>query len=465
MIDTENNEEMFQWMAKRYGYGYEKVNVVYVINAGDGTAILTRTVDVFATTQVTYLDTLARSQSTSKSLPSANLTAHTAQIHDSDEPTLPSARSLTPGTSVFIEDEKEEANSATTHTSSSLLRVAPSLKVGQRCTYELVQKQGSAQKPPLHSVFGTMAELKSARERAPLFDYDEHFGWHVNRPTRSLSMTVVFPYGWAFKVHDFTVLFAQISSFPSTQQQRNERELVDFRSGFMSQSELTRYDGRFFLQLKMEYPMIGLIYAIHWSPVQRGMSHNQDLEGSHGVQQTNRAKGDIEVTDFMVDPNIALAASSAIQLASWFLVPGAAKLSEAVGAAFGDQLSRKIRQFFSRSDATSIAADLADDESRRALQADIEVMLLNQPGSADLILIETRRGLTRLLSNRNVISTGELQDMWRDFGDPQVGWDDLLATYKTGRLQSSIAEKLVDEAIRSKKLPDLIQAVQEKTEN
>lgn len=294
---TSSDAQVFRRMVERYGLGYEDLHLVYVIE-NDGAVRLKRTVQVLAMSHVEFLDTLTRSQNLTEADPElATLEAESAVELDAErfgdasdsvsgeEPRTDEedsfdfvVRSLTEPYSIVLEDEKEDEESHISER-SSLLHISPSLTAGARMRYELEEVRNKSNGEPLHSTFESLAALKSKRKPDPVFGYDEYFGWHVNRPTRRLVMEVIFPAGWRFETKDVAVLYANVSSFPTTQRQMNEREQVEFRGAFRSGGQSDPYDGRYFFRLEREYPMIGLIYAIQWRPVQ-GAARESSARGA-----------------------------------------------------------------------------------------------------------------------------------------------------------------------------------------
>jgi hypothetical protein len=101
---------------------------------------------------------------------------------------------------------------------------------------------------------------------------DDYFGWNINRPTQKLALHVYFPEDTKPQVYGILVRYASASGFPADRPQYEEQRNLD-------RPIMTGPEGdRFVLKLKVEYPMIGLIYILYWRPVEKhrkvGISEN-----------------------------------------------------------------------------------------------------------------------------------------------------------------------------------------------
>lgn len=252
---ADGNEDLrvFDWMTKRYGLGYNDVHIVYEIDEDGASVTLTRTVEVLAQSELEQLDTVAITRNLSEDLSDVVLDADKLETLE-----------LIPMSSdyyITIEDKKLSPNN---ETSAVLLNISPKLKPGKKATYQLLQRMPSSVEKPLHSAFTSEAEMEDKGNWDPVFEWHDYYGWHVNRPTRHLDIVVIFPKGWRFDKREAEVLLATASSFPSNQKQSRELERVEFwRVGPDEQPHI----GRDLLRLEIDYPMIGLIYAVTWLPV------------------------------------------------------------------------------------------------------------------------------------------------------------------------------------------------------
>lgn len=249
-IETDPDERLYVRLSERYGLGYESMRLVYQIDA-DGSAKLTRVVEVVAKSQLQMLDTFVNVRKEHGKSSSEG-------EHFTTGPEVEVA-SRTIGIAFEIR-RNPPSTSVTILSSTSSLEIAPSLKPEQRATYELIQRLSSTPEDRLHNAFATRKMMEQHGSKDDVFGYDEFFAWHINRPTRNLQMKVVFPEGWNFRFHDSDVLYAAVDPFPTTIRQQEEGKRLKIKS---DQDDYHRS----ILHLNVDYPMLGLVYVIKWRPV------------------------------------------------------------------------------------------------------------------------------------------------------------------------------------------------------
>lgn len=133
------------------------------------------------------------------------------------------------------------------------LTIVPRLNCGETFTYAMEE-----------NLFGLYAIDLSAGELAKRETPWDYFGWTIKRPTRHLSIKVYFPEEIKPSVYDNEVRYASATI-----------DILDEnRVFFEAQRALERPSltgpkgGQYCLQQNVEYPTIGLIYALRWDPLQ-----------------------------------------------------------------------------------------------------------------------------------------------------------------------------------------------------
>lgn len=91
-------------------------------------------------------------------------------------------------------------------------------------------------------------------------DMEDFFGWSINRPIKKLILSIIFPNNLRPKNHQSKVWVASV--VPELKSERdNITEKVRIGEPKIEQIEGTLYK----LQIEIDYPMVGLIYAISWN--------------------------------------------------------------------------------------------------------------------------------------------------------------------------------------------------------
>lgn len=230
-----SDESVFTLMTRRYGIGYTSLEIDCVIN-NDGSATVTRTVELIAESDITQLDTV--------------LFILTEKDGYWDIKNL-RVKSTETKHEVTASSELQDRNKQSVKISFS-----PPLRPKDVAGYSLVEKLPAE----FYSFAHSDEELKTLRKYDQLFGYNDYFGWHINRPTKKFIVRVFLPENWKTQQFESKVLHATASAFPSSSEQREENRRLDF--GLFG-PEVNRY----YLELSIDYPMIGLIYLISWQPI------------------------------------------------------------------------------------------------------------------------------------------------------------------------------------------------------
>jgi hypothetical protein len=226
----EIDEMVYQYMARRYGLGQGSVQVTCTIIKGSP-AIVKRivTVDVYAETG--ELNTFFF-------IPESQIADAQRNID------LINIRSLTPGCYVAIKDIMPQAGELTIN-----LVVSPPLTEGQQLVYEMTETL-----PTRLFVIGSPDDEIEGRKTEA-----DYLAWDIGLPTRHLSMRVDFPEGLQPAVFSGEVRYASARPrYPSSRVQHEEQKHV--RRPVLGRAEA----GHFSLAWEIDYPMIGLIYMLHW---------------------------------------------------------------------------------------------------------------------------------------------------------------------------------------------------------
>lgn len=221
--EQDSDEKLYDYWAKRLGYGFESLKVECSIEAG-GVVGVTREVTVTARDEVREIATI---------LPIPEIPTE----GNSSSVSPPHATSLTPDWNVSLiptyDRDKPEISSA-------LLTLAPELMAGKTMRCQLVHAY-KTNWPPL-----SMA-------KAGKFAYD-YFCWNIDQyATKQLSLRVYFPYGHA----EPSYFGREVLSIGSDRPQTEEQKRLDV-------CKLTFEGGRYLLSLDIKYPMPGLLYVIKW---------------------------------------------------------------------------------------------------------------------------------------------------------------------------------------------------------
>jgi hypothetical protein len=252
IINTSEAEQAYTYAARRYGVGYELIEIRCNIN-NDGSATVQRIVEVKAYSQIRELDTylLVSPESPSSDGPW--------------EMKLGKVRSLTLGMNVTLIDAKQEHG-----IQSAKLSISPPLLDGANMTYEMLENLPV----DFYAVGYTNKQLEERKAS------EDHFGWNINRPTRKLTILVSFPRHAGPHNYRSEVRYASASGFPASRIQYEEQQRLS--PEFEPDGE-----GRYTLKLEVNFPMHGLIYILRWQPVALEIKRIQtgDMESLETAKQ------------------------------------------------------------------------------------------------------------------------------------------------------------------------------------
>lgn len=229
-LETKVAELAYQYLAQRYGIGYDMLQVQWTI-ANDGSAEVRRIVNVEAYSPTQTLDTFLLVPERSPQGQERTITIDAARVD-----------SLTPGKQVKLVRKIGERGKL-----STLIEIIPTLLNQDSVKYQMVENLDKG-------LYAIGLSEKEIRERETLYDY---VGWTINRPTRHLSMEVYFPSQFAPNTYSLAVRYASASGLPSHQQNYREEELL-------KRPTMTILGGKHHLKLEVDYPPTGLIYLIRW---------------------------------------------------------------------------------------------------------------------------------------------------------------------------------------------------------
>lgn len=236
LVLLSDRQTTYLFTSKRYGIGYDSLRIECIVNE-DGSAIVQRTVDVKAFSNLSKLDVFLL-------IPEKKEDSSTQETID-----LSKVKSLTPNRIVSVDKSKKNS-----HELSAIIDIAPPLTEGEHVTYEMIEQLP----PKLYAI--NLNDLEIYQRKTP-YDY---FGWSINRPTRKLYLNVFFPE--FFVPHDYgvEVRYASASNFPSETLHHKEMEFIK-----KSLKTTGPEGGRYALRLDIDDPMIGLIYLIRWQPLHK----------------------------------------------------------------------------------------------------------------------------------------------------------------------------------------------------
>jgi hypothetical protein len=229
-ILTKRAEIAFDFSAKRYGIGYNVLDIECIIN-NDGSATIKRTSTILAYSTISTLDTYL-------------LVPEPASSSQERDVGFLDIKSLSPDREVRVDKRNKDFQK-----SSFELLFAPSLEHGDECRFQMVEKIPSG-------TFAINLSMDELSLRKTSYDY---FAWNINRPTRHLRMQVFIPESNSPDIYSSEVRYASASGVPFDKTQDEEQKRV--------RNPLRVIEtGRCKLTLGVDYPMIGLIYMIRWEP-------------------------------------------------------------------------------------------------------------------------------------------------------------------------------------------------------
>lgn len=165
----------------------------------------------------------------------------------------------------------------------------------------------------------------------------------------------------------------------------------------------------------------------------------------------------------LMDEMLVLAAG--LQFAYWLwnatIQPGMTRFSDSIGVTLGEIGSDRLKRWFG-SAPTDSQGDVNESQAAQTQKLDTaRNTVRNDPEwNTSRFMDTTKRTLVALLRDSTKYGMGELQVFWQQFGDPLIEFNLLVAqSVLVGNVQASIADRLVMEAIRNRKLPELIAAM------
>lgn len=226
-------EQAHTYWARRYGIGYNAQHIQWDIQL-DGSAVVERSIDIEAYADIDSLDTYL-------AIPERSPDGAARRVG------FESIESLSPDRSIEVKDQIVEEH---LRRLSAKIVFSPRLSEGERTIYKMREN--------LTPTYAINVPQHVLEKREAPYDYS---GWNINRPTRRLSMQVIFPENIRPAVYNAEVRYASTSGFPSERLHYEEHKRL--RKPTLKQLSNRQYA----LQMEVNYPMIGLIYVLRWQPV------------------------------------------------------------------------------------------------------------------------------------------------------------------------------------------------------
>lgn len=214
----------YELMAQRYGSGYEVLDVKCNIFGVDRLQI-DHAYRIKAFSRLSQLDHYL-------SLESSNQDHSQVLVEIVDAP---------PSNVIELNIPMIPANKSSSNKPIVSVNIADPLSEGSEIAYTLRQK---------------------LNEKFYGIDAEDFFAWSINRPTKQLILSIIFPNDLRPRDHESKVWVASVA--PELKSERNNiREKVR-----IGEPQIERIEERIYkLQIKIDYPMVGLIYVISWKNV------------------------------------------------------------------------------------------------------------------------------------------------------------------------------------------------------
>lgn len=219
------DEDVYLWLVRRYGLGYDLMDVECEVKK-DGVAVHRRLV-VRAHSLVEQIDNTLSLQPG----PNSSTQVEPPRIKSSD-----SRRSFGIERGIRLPG-------------AVVVNVSPGLQESEIAEFTLTEEIKG-------KFFETAVSQEEHEHRVNETDQD-FFAWRIDRPTRKLALKVTFPAGATPTAYNPRVFFAPVVPGLPIRQQKEERDRIrDFSLlGVPPQ-----------LLLEVDYPVVGLMYAIYWNP-------------------------------------------------------------------------------------------------------------------------------------------------------------------------------------------------------
>jgi hypothetical protein len=221
LLEAKASEEQtaYELMSRRYGFGYELLEVDCNI-FDQGNVRIEHGYDIVARSRIAHLDSYLVL-----------------------EPDGPGSVKVHPKIGAFPSEKQMQLVPDSTTPNKSVISVELSdpLTDGERIAYTVIQEID-------YPFFG---------QESDDFDY---FGWSVNRPTKRMVLSLVFPQTMRPVDYETEVLIAAVATEIKLKRQNLQEKL---RIGEPKVEQIE--GGRLFkLRLEIDYPMVGLIYIFRW---------------------------------------------------------------------------------------------------------------------------------------------------------------------------------------------------------
>lgn len=227
-------EQTYTFTAMRYGMGYANLSVSLSIHS-DGSAQVKRLVRVEAYSSLDGLDI------------SLIAPEKTEGDQVQNRIGLETIRSL--NTNWTIPKRKVQIQEGLGRFWAGII-ISPQLQYGDVFDFETIENAPTG----LYAISLTREELS---KRKTSYDY---FGWSIDRPTRYLSLRVKFPKGMHPQDAGTEVKYAAVGGIPAKRFQVEEQRRL-------ASPTIEKIDDNYYLNIEIDYPMVGLIYIVRWSPL------------------------------------------------------------------------------------------------------------------------------------------------------------------------------------------------------
>ena len=224
------DEINFEYLARRYGFGYRKLSLQCIIDK-DGSAQVIRDVEIEAYSTVSEVDTIIN-------IPEKDPDGYVREIEPGEIETDD------------YHDLKLTVIRSTAGHMSAKIEINPPLITGEKLQYRVFDYY----LPKGLYAIDLTPEQHSKRE-----NQNDYFGWHINRPTEKFAVRVLFPFKNCPTKYWAEVKYAASAGISSDQVPVEEKKRI-------KKPEKVRGGAQDSISFTVYYPLSGLIYILGWKP-------------------------------------------------------------------------------------------------------------------------------------------------------------------------------------------------------
>jgi hypothetical protein len=223
-----DDEGVFGQTAKRYGMGYESMDIECEVR--DDGVKLHRLLRIRAYSVLRQID---------------NTLYLRQDAGSSNQLVPPTIKSMDNSRTLSIEHAVEVPNTV-------VVSISPPLRETETAEFVLTEE--------IRGAFYKTTISRAELQRRNRENDQDFFAWRIDRPTRKLSLKVTFPSNAKPTEYSYNVFFAPITQGLPTREQHEELKRLNgplLRTSHRGQPQLV---------LDVDYPAVGLLYAIYWNP-------------------------------------------------------------------------------------------------------------------------------------------------------------------------------------------------------